>query len=126
MDWTLSTMMVVYARNRVPTTEIVRLANCPATSRNAADHSFPPDFDPSKIKRRKGMKKDPQMTVRLMSPYSMRCKHCGEYICEYACGYAPEVQPLTDRQGQEVQREEGDSCWGGVPRYKGVPFLHCE
>jgi rubredoxin len=43
---------------------------------------FPPDFDPSKIKRRKGLKKQngSQMTVRLMSPYSMRCSKCGEYI----------------------------------------------
>lgn len=94
-------MTVVYTRNRVPTTEIVRLDNCPATSRNAADSSFPPDFDPSKIKRRKGMKKDPQMTVRLMSPYSMRCKHCGEYICEYACGYDGHVQPLTTDKGKK-------------------------
>jgi len=43
---------------------------------------YPPDFDPSKLTRRK---KDPrknskQQTVRLMTPYSMRCNTCGEYI----------------------------------------------
>jgi len=40
---------------------------------------FPPDYDPSKIKRRKGGK-DPQMTIRLMAPFSMRCNKCGEYV----------------------------------------------
>jgi hypothetical protein len=43
---------------------------------------YPPDFDPSKLTRRK---KDPrknnkQQTVRLMTPFSMRCNTCGEYI----------------------------------------------
>lgn len=40
---------------------------------------YPPDFDPSKIKR---VKKDPtkQQVVRLMAPFSMACKSCGEYI----------------------------------------------
>ncbi|WWD18095.1 hypothetical protein CI109_102543 [Kwoniella shandongensis] len=40
---------------------------------------FPPDFDPSKIKRRK-MPKDPQQVIRLMAPFSMRCNRCGEYV----------------------------------------------
>lgn len=44
-------------------------------------YSFPPDFDPSKIKRRK-MPKDPQQVIRLMAPFSMRCNRCGEYICK--------------------------------------------
>lgn len=43
---------------------------------------YPPDFDPSKIKRRKGINKDKQMVIRLMAPFSMRCTRCGEYICE--------------------------------------------
>ncbi|CAO1628185.1 unnamed protein product [Sympodiomycopsis kandeliae] len=40
---------------------------------------FPPDFDPSKIKR---VKKDihKQQVVRLMAPFSMACKSCKEYI----------------------------------------------
>ncbi|OCF45276.1 nuclear mRNA splicing protein [Kwoniella heveanensis CBS 569] len=41
--------------------------------------SFPPDFDPSKIKRRK-MPKDLQQVIRLMAPFSMRCNRCGEYV----------------------------------------------
>ncbi|BEI87059.1 hypothetical protein CcaverHIS002_0704050 [Cutaneotrichosporon cavernicola] len=58
-----------------------KVLNIPGV-RVQADSSFPPDFDPSKIKRRKGLKKQngSQMTVRLMSPYSMQCSKCGEYI----------------------------------------------
>lgn len=43
---------------------------------------YPPDFDPSKIERRRGPKgpKDKSQTVRLMAPFSMRCTSCGEYI----------------------------------------------
>ncbi|PWN46622.1 DUF572-domain-containing protein, partial [Violaceomyces palustris] len=39
----------------------------------------PPDFDPSKVPRRK-IAKDAQQTVRLMAPFTMRCKSCGEFI----------------------------------------------
>lgn len=48
----------------------------------ALTRSYPPDFDPSKIKRRKGINKDAQMTIRLMAPFSMRCQRCGDYICK--------------------------------------------
>lgn len=43
---------------------------------------YPPDFDPSKIQRQRGVKKTgPQLqTVRLMAPFSMKCTSCGEYI----------------------------------------------
>ncbi|KAJ1025894.1 hypothetical protein NDA16_002520 [Ustilago loliicola] len=47
--------------------------------RKALNHYYPPDFDPSKIPRRK-QPKDAQQTVRLMVPFSMRCLSCGEYI----------------------------------------------
>lgn len=47
--------------------------------RKALNHYYPPDFDPSKIPRRKAPK-DAQQTVRLMAPFSMRCHSCGEYI----------------------------------------------
>ncbi|KAK6498796.1 hypothetical protein TWF481_011369 [Arthrobotrys musiformis] len=43
---------------------------------------YPPDFDPSKIKRSKAPKQagPKSQTVRLMAPFSMRCTSCGEYI----------------------------------------------
>lgn len=43
---------------------------------------YPPDFDPSKIERRRGPKQTgPKLqTVRLMAPFSMKCTSCGEYI----------------------------------------------
>lgn len=43
---------------------------------------YPPDFDPSKIERRRGPKQvGPKVqTVRLMAPFPMRCTSCGEYI----------------------------------------------
>ncbi|KAJ3037892.1 hypothetical protein HDV00_001236 [Rhizophlyctis rosea] len=49
------------------------------SERKVLNKYFPPDFDPSKIPRRK-MPKDQQHTVRLMTPFSMRCNTCGEYI----------------------------------------------
>lgn len=43
---------------------------------------YPPDFDPSKLERRRGPKQvGPKVqTVRLMAPFSMKCISCGEYI----------------------------------------------
>ncbi|KAI1468530.1 DUF572-domain-containing protein [Daldinia caldariorum] len=43
---------------------------------------YPPDFDPSQIKRVKGPKNaGPKVqTVRLAAPFSMKCTTCGEYI----------------------------------------------
>ncbi|KAK3057616.1 Pre-mRNA-splicing factor cwf16 [Extremus antarcticus] len=43
---------------------------------------YPPDFDPSKIERRRGPKQTgPKVqTVRLMAPFGMKCTSCGEYI----------------------------------------------
>lgn len=43
---------------------------------------YPPDFDPSKLERRRGPKQTgpKQQTVRLMAPFSMKCTSCGEYI----------------------------------------------
>lgn len=53
------------------------------SERKVLNKYYPPDFDPNKIVRlqkgsdRKGPK---QQTVRLMTPYSMKCNACGEYI----------------------------------------------
>ncbi|KAG0348522.1 hypothetical protein BG004_004938 [Podila humilis] len=49
------------------------------SERKVLNKYFPPDFDPALIPRRK-LAKDAQQKVRLMTPFSMRCNTCGEYI----------------------------------------------
>ncbi|KAM0788964.1 hypothetical protein ACM66B_003037 [Microbotryomycetes sp. NB124-2] len=49
------------------------------SERKVLNKYYPPNFDPSLIKRRK-LGKDRQQVVRLMAPFSMRCNTCGEYI----------------------------------------------
>ncbi|CEH13424.1 Uncharacterized conserved protein [Ceraceosorus bombacis] len=47
--------------------------------RKVLNKYFPPEFDPSKIPRRR-QAADRQQEVRLMAPFSMRCNTCGEYV----------------------------------------------
>ncbi|XJO76741.1 hypothetical protein BDV3_007229 [Batrachochytrium dendrobatidis] len=49
------------------------------SERKVLNKYFPPDFDPSKIPRRKVVKEE-QQKVRLMAPFSMQCSSCGDYI----------------------------------------------
>src|SRR5215813_10322708 len=49
------------------------------SERKVLNKYFPPDFDPALIPRRQ-QPRDQQHKVRLMTPYSMRCNTCGEYI----------------------------------------------
>ncbi|KAK9712831.1 Pre-mRNA-splicing factor cwf16 [Basidiobolus ranarum] len=49
------------------------------SERKVLNKYFPPDFDPALIPRRK-LPKDKRHTVRLMTPFSMRCDTCGEYF----------------------------------------------
>ncbi|XP_015596905.1 coiled-coil domain-containing protein 94 [Cephus cinctus] len=49
------------------------------SERKVLNKYYPPDFDPSKIPRMK-FARNRQYTVRLMAPFNMRCKTCGEYI----------------------------------------------
>ncbi|QIX02539.1 hypothetical protein AMS68_008056 [Peltaster fructicola] len=52
------------------------------SERKVLQKYYPPDFDPSKLERRRGPKQTGprQQTVRLMAPFGMRCNSCGEYI----------------------------------------------
>ncbi|KAK5917048.1 hypothetical protein CgunFtcFv8_011971 [Champsocephalus gunnari] len=49
------------------------------SERKVLNKYYPPDFDPCKIPKLK-LPKDRQYVVRLMAPFNMRCKTCGEYI----------------------------------------------
>nr|XP_056706519.1 splicing factor YJU2-like [Euleptes europaea] len=51
------------------------------SERKVLNKYYPPDFDPSKIPKRK-LPKDRQSGVRLMAPFQMRCRTCGEYISQ--------------------------------------------
>ncbi|KNE61399.1 hypothetical protein AMAG_06229 [Allomyces macrogynus ATCC 38327] len=52
------------------------------SERKVLNKYFPPNFDPSKIPRRKKDKNSgpKKHKVRLMAPFSMQCNTCGEYI----------------------------------------------
>ncbi|KAG7195486.1 uncharacterized protein KQ657_003249 [Scheffersomyces spartinae] len=52
------------------------------SERKSINKWYPPDYDPSKVPRRKLPKgvAPPTQKVRLMAPYSMRCTNCNEYI----------------------------------------------
>ncbi|NXQ21577.1 YJU2 factor, partial [Peucedramus taeniatus] len=49
------------------------------SERKVLNKYYPLDFDPAKIPKLK-LPKDRQYVVRLMAPFNMRCKTCGEYI----------------------------------------------
>ncbi|CCH46082.1 Coiled-coil domain-containing protein [Wickerhamomyces ciferrii] len=53
------------------------------SERKVINKYYPPDFDPSKIVKKKKKVKTGSAslpTVRLMTPFSMKCLNCGEYI----------------------------------------------
>lgn len=53
------------------------------SERKAINKYYPPDFDPSKIKKPKKKKgKAAWPSVRLMAPFSMKCLKCNEYVAQ--------------------------------------------
>lgn len=59
--------------------------NSNMAERKVLSKYYPPDFDPSAIEQKKRSGKDGKAvakvaTIRLMTPFSMRCTHCGQHI----------------------------------------------
>jgi hypothetical protein len=68
---------------------------------------YPPDFDPSALKRQRGPKQaGPKVsTVRLMAPFSMRCTTCGEYVYKGRKFNARKESPESERYlGIQIHR----------------------
>merc|ERR1712048_978322 len=49
------------------------------SERKVLNKYYPPDFDPTKLPKLK-RERNRQFVIRIMAPFSMRCKTCGEYI----------------------------------------------
>lgn len=50
------------------------------SERKSINKYYPPDYDPSKIPKKKKSGAPATLKVRLETPYSMRCTRCNEYI----------------------------------------------
>jgi len=50
------------------------------TERKVFQKYYPPDFDPRKLKKERGKKKNFQFVQRVMAPFNMQCNTCNEYI----------------------------------------------
>lgn len=51
------------------------------SERKAINKYYPPDWDPSQTVKRKKTG-NPDIKIRMMAPYSMRCTKCNEYIAQ--------------------------------------------
>lgn len=51
------------------------------SERKVLNKYYPPDFDPTKLSKLK-LPKERQYTVRIMTPFNMRCNTCGDYIAK--------------------------------------------
>lgn len=49
------------------------------SERKVLNKYYPPDFDVTKLPKLK-LSRDRQFVIRIMAPFSMRCKTCGDYI----------------------------------------------
>ncbi len=48
--------------------------------RKVLNKYYDPEYDPRKIPKKKGCTRNTQWNIRTMTPCSMRCNNCGEYI----------------------------------------------
>lgn len=77
------------------------------SERKAINKWYPPDFDPSKVKKVKKRKKKGQAawpTVRLMVPFSMKCLKCNEYIPQSRKFNARKETTAQDYLGIKIYR----------------------
>ncbi|KII65854.1 Coiled-coil domain-containing protein 94 [Thelohanellus kitauei] len=49
------------------------------SERKILNKYYPPDFDAARLPKHR-ITKNRQLVIRIMSPMSMRCNECGEYI----------------------------------------------
>lgn len=91
------------------------------SERKAINKYYPPDFDPSKLKKTKKKKQDPQLasswpTVRLMAPFSMRCTKCGEYIAKMKKFNAKKENTKEDYLGVKIVKFhiKCPMCYGDI------------
>ncbi|KOS43570.1 hypothetical protein ACN38_g5516 [Penicillium nordicum] len=72
-----------FSQSSIPSNSVRDNSNM--AERKVLSKYYPPDFDPSAIEQKKRSGKDGKAvakvaTIRLMTPFSMRCTHCGQHI----------------------------------------------
>ncbi|KAF4452658.1 hypothetical protein F53441_4526 [Fusarium austroafricanum] len=69
------------------------------SERKVLQKYYPPDFDPSALQRRRGAKDSgPRLTkVRIMTPFSLRCNKCSEFIYKGRKHNAQKELPLDEK-----------------------------
>src|ERR1700722_16245340 len=84
---------------------------------------YPPDFDPSALGRTRGPKKGVLPTIRLETPFSMRCTRCGSFIPKVRLSLCPvfyaSLTPLQSRKfnaRKEIPKD--DKYLGIIQRFR--------
>ncbi|KAF2672558.1 DUF572-domain-containing protein [Microthyrium microscopicum] len=80
------------------------------SERKVLQKYYPPDFDHTKITKSKGPKSTKLPTVRLMTPFAMRCTRCGTWI------------PKSKKFNARKETPEGDK-YLGIQKFRF--YLRC-